>query len=116
MNAVDVIIKKRDGLELNREEIEFLVNGFTRGDIPDYQAAAWAMAVLIRGMTDRETTDLTLAMANSGAAAGSVGSRRHLPAQPGRPERRIVGGRMSTRKSTMRRGPRSSSKPLAGAL
>ncbi len=67
MRAVDIIIKKRDKLELTREEIEFFVQGFTRGEIPDYQAAAWAMAVLLNGMTPRETTDLTLAMAHSGA-------------------------------------------------
>ncbi|GAB4530789.1 MAG: pyrimidine-nucleoside phosphorylase [Anaerolineales bacterium] len=66
MRAVDIIIKKRDGLELSRAEIEFFIQSYTRGDIPDYQAAAWAMAVLLRGMTPRETTDLTLAMAASG--------------------------------------------------
>jgi pyrimidine-nucleoside phosphorylase len=66
MRAVDIIEKKRDGRELAREEIEFFVNGYTRGDIPDYQAAAWCMAVLLRGMSARETTDLTLAMAHSG--------------------------------------------------
>ncbi len=66
MRAVDIIIKKRDGLELTKEEIEFFIQGYTRGDIPDYQAAAWAMAVVWRGMTPRETTDLTLAMAASG--------------------------------------------------
>ena len=66
MRAVDVIIKKRDGLELNREEIAFFIHGYTQGDIPDYQAAAWAMAVLLNGMNARETTDLTLSMAASG--------------------------------------------------
>lgn len=66
MRAVDVIIKKRDGGELTPEEIEFFVQGFTRGEIPDYQVAAWAMAVYWRGMTDAETTALTLAMARSG--------------------------------------------------
>ena len=66
MRAVDVIERKRDGHELSREEIDFFVQGYTRGDIPDYQAAAWCMAVLLRGMTARETTDLTLAMARSG--------------------------------------------------
>ena len=66
MRAVDVIIKKRDKQELTKEEIEFFIQGFTRGEIPDYQAAAWAMAVLLNGMTPRETTDLTLAMAYSG--------------------------------------------------
>lgn len=66
MRAVDIIIKKRDKLELSREEIDFFVNGYARDEIPDYQAAAWAMAVLLNGMTLRETTDLTLAMARSG--------------------------------------------------
>jgi pyrimidine-nucleoside phosphorylase len=66
MRSVDLIIKKRDGEELSTEEIQFFVDGFTRGEIPDYQASAWAMAVLLKGMTDRETTDLTMAMAHSG--------------------------------------------------
>lgn len=66
MRAVDVITRKRDGKALTREEIAFFVDGFTRGDIPDYQVSAWAMAVLLRGMTSRETFDLTQAMAASG--------------------------------------------------
>ncbi|HEY5571984.1 MAG TPA: thymidine phosphorylase, partial [Anaerolineales bacterium] len=66
MRAVDIIIKKRDGKELTREEIEFFIDGFTNDEIPDYQVSAWAMAVLLNGMTTRETTDLTLAMAKSG--------------------------------------------------
>jgi pyrimidine-nucleoside phosphorylase len=66
MRAVDVIIKKRDHMALSSEEIHFFVKGLTEGTIPDYQVAAWAMAVLLNGMTDRETTDLTLAMAQSG--------------------------------------------------
>jgi pyrimidine-nucleoside phosphorylase len=66
MHAVDVIAKKRDGGELSRAEIEFFVNGYVQGEIADYQAAAWLMAVYIRGMTDQETHDLTLAMAHSG--------------------------------------------------
>jgi pyrimidine-nucleoside phosphorylase len=66
MRAVDIIVKKRDGGELSAEEIQFFVDGYTRGDIPDYQAAAWCMAVLLRGMTHREASDLTLAMARSG--------------------------------------------------
>ncbi|MBC7223561.1 MAG: thymidine phosphorylase, partial [Anaerolineae bacterium] len=66
MRAVDIIAKKRDGLRLSREEIDFFVQGYTRGDIPDYQAAAWLMAVYLRGMDEAETVDLTLAMARSG--------------------------------------------------
>jgi pyrimidine-nucleoside phosphorylase len=66
MRAVDIIIKKRDKGELTREEIRFFVDGITTGRIPDYQAAAWAMAVLLNGMTPREVTDLTLAIAHSG--------------------------------------------------
>ena len=66
MRAVDIIIRKRDRGELTREEIRFFVDGIAAGSIPDYQAAAWAMAVLLNGMTLRETTDLTLAMAQSG--------------------------------------------------
>jgi pyrimidine-nucleoside phosphorylase len=66
MRAVDIIVKKRDKQELTRQEIEFFVNGYTRGDIPDYQAAAWAMAVVLNSMSLRETTELTLAMAFSG--------------------------------------------------
>jgi pyrimidine-nucleoside phosphorylase len=66
MRAVDIITKKRDGGILTREEIDFFVQGFTRGEIPDYQAAAWAMAVYLRGMTNEETTALTLSMAHSG--------------------------------------------------
>ena len=67
MRAVDIIIKKRDNHELTLEEIEFFVRGFTNGDIPDYQTSAFAMAILLNGMTPRETTDLTLAMAHSGS-------------------------------------------------
>jgi pyrimidine-nucleoside phosphorylase len=73
MRAVDIIIKKRDGLELSREEIEFFVQGFNRGEIPDYQASAWLMAITLRGMTPRETTDLTLALANSGKVLDLTG-------------------------------------------
>src|SRR5688572_27651857 len=66
MNPVDIIVKKRDGNELTPGEIEFFVKGFVKGEIPDYQVAAWAMAVYFQGMTDAETTALTLAMAASG--------------------------------------------------
>jgi pyrimidine-nucleoside phosphorylase len=64
--AIDVIRKKRDGGELSRNEIESLVNAYTRGDIPDYQVSAWLMAVVLRGMTRAETAALTDAMLRSG--------------------------------------------------
>lgn len=73
MRAVDIIIKKREGGELTSAEIDFFIDGFTRGEIPDYQAAAWAMAVLLCGMTERETTDLTMAMAHSGETLDLTG-------------------------------------------
>ena len=66
MHATEIIAKKRDGLELSTEEIDFFVNSYTAGDIPDYQASAWLMAVFIQGMNARETRDLTMAMAHSG--------------------------------------------------
>jgi len=64
--AVDVIEKKRDGKRLSTEEIAFFVDGFTRSTIADYQMSAFLMAVLLRGMDPRETTDLTMAMVSSG--------------------------------------------------
>lgn len=66
MRAVDIIIKKRDRKELSLAEIEFFIKSFISGEVADYQASAFLMAVLLNGMTPRETTDLTLAMANSG--------------------------------------------------
>ena len=66
MNILDIIEKKRDAKELNKEEIEFFVKGYTDGTIPDYQAAALVMAIYINGMTKEETTNLALAMAYSG--------------------------------------------------
>ncbi|UUZ94357.1 thymidine phosphorylase [Paenibacillus sp. P25] len=69
MRTVDIIHKKRDGGELTTEEIDFLIDGYTRGLIPDYQMSAWAMAVYFQGMNGRETADLTLAMARSGDQA-----------------------------------------------
>lgn len=67
MRAVDIIMKKRSGLELSREEIEFLIGGYVDGTIPDYQVSAWAMAVFFKGMTPAETGVLTEAMLRSGA-------------------------------------------------
>jgi pyrimidine-nucleoside phosphorylase len=66
MRAVDIIIKKRDKGELSKEEINFFIKGFTSGEITDYQASAWAMAIVLNGMSLREIKDLTLAMAHSG--------------------------------------------------
>ena len=64
--AIEVIRKKRDGVELSRNEIESLVNAYTRDDVPDYQVSAWLMAVVLRGMTRAETAALTDAMLRSG--------------------------------------------------
>ena len=66
MRAVDIIAKKRDGQELTSDELKFFVEGYTNGDIPDYQASAWCMAVLLKGMTEAEATAYTLHMAHSG--------------------------------------------------
>ena len=66
MRIVDIITTKRDGGELSRAEIDFFIKGYVAGDVPDYQAAAFCMAVFFRGMTPQETTHLTEAMAFSG--------------------------------------------------
>jgi pyrimidine-nucleoside phosphorylase len=66
MRAVEIIARKRDGAELSTDEINFFVKAYTDGAIPDYQASAWLMAVYIRGMSRRETVDLTMAMVHSG--------------------------------------------------
>lgn len=66
MRAVDLILKKREGGKLRKEEIEFLIRGYVKGTIPDYQMSAFMMAVFFKDMDDEETTALTLAMAESG--------------------------------------------------
>lgn len=66
MRLVDLIRKKRDGQELSTAEIEFIVRGYTVGDLPDYQISSWLMAVLLKGMTRAETAALTEAMLHSG--------------------------------------------------
>ena len=66
MTILDIIEKKRDKKELTKEEIEYFVKGYSEGKIADYQAAALIMAIYIQGMTEEETTNLTLAMAHSG--------------------------------------------------
>lgn len=112
MRAVDIIIKKRDKQELTRQEIEFFIQGFSRGEITDYQASAWAMAVLLNGMSMQEITDLTLAMAYSGEAidlrevvpiavdkhsTGGVGDKTTLVVEPTVAACGLAVGKMSGR-------------------
>lgn len=66
MRMYDLIVKKRDGGALSGEEIRYMVDGYTKGDIPDYQMSAMMMAVFFRGMNEMETLELTMAMAHSG--------------------------------------------------
>ena len=66
MRMYDIIYKKRKGEELSTEEINFFIQGYIQGDIPDYQVSALMMAICFQGMTKRETADLTMAMVRSG--------------------------------------------------
>ncbi len=66
MRMIDIIGKKRDKMELTKQEINFFIDGYVKDKIPDYQIASILMAIYINGMSDREITDLTMAMANSG--------------------------------------------------
>ncbi|CAM3426243.1 thymidine phosphorylase [Deinococcus saxicola] len=66
LNTPELIRKKRDGGQHSRAELEALIGGYTRGEVPDYQISAWLMAVYLKGMTAQETADLTLVMAGSG--------------------------------------------------
>lgn len=66
MRMVDIIEKKRNGNELSTEEIQFFINGYTKGEIPDYQVSSLLMAIFFQGMTERERADLTMAMVRSG--------------------------------------------------
>lgn len=66
MTMYDLILKKKRGAELNKDEIEYMISGYTKGSIPDYQMSAMMMAICFQGMTPEETKDLTLAMAHSG--------------------------------------------------
>src|SRR5512140_1419145 len=112
MRAVDIIVKKRDKGELTQDELNFFVQGFVRGDIPDYQVSAWAMAVLINGMTAQETTDLTLAIVASGRvldltgvvdiavdkhSSGGVGDKTSLTVLPAVAASGLPVGKMSGR-------------------
>jgi pyrimidine-nucleoside phosphorylase len=97
MRTVDLIHRKRDGEELSSDEIQFIVDGYTRGDIPDYQVSAFLMAVFFSGMADREVSALTESMMNSGTlvdlssvpgvkvdkhSTGGVGDKTSLIASP----------------------------------
>jgi pyrimidine-nucleoside phosphorylase len=97
MRTVDLIRRKRDGEELSQEEIQYLVDGYTRTEIPDYQLSAFLMAVFFSGMTDREVSVLTESMMNSGSivdlssipgvkvdkhSTGGVGDKTSLIASP----------------------------------
>jgi len=97
MRTVDLIHRKRDGAELAANEIQFLVDGYTRGDIPDYQMSAFLMAVFYSGMSDREVSAMTDSMVNSGSivdlssipgvkvdkhSTGGVGDKTSLIAAP----------------------------------
>ena len=97
MRTVDLIEKKKRGESLTGEELRFLIEGYTKGEIPDYQMSAWAMAVCFRGMDRKETADLTMAMAESGDqvdlsslgettvdkhSTGGVGDKRTLIVTP----------------------------------
>lgn len=66
MRMVDIIEKKRDGHTLSKEEIEFFIKGYTKGDIPDYQASSLAMAIFFQDMNEEERAAMTMAMVNSG--------------------------------------------------
>lgn len=66
MRMIDIIEKKRDGKSLNKEEIDFFIKGYTKGDIPDYQASSLAMAIFFQDMNEEERAHLTMAMVNSG--------------------------------------------------
>ena len=77
MRTVDLIHRKRDGEELSPEEIQYLIDGYTRGDIPDYQMSAFLMADFFSGMTDREVSVMTESMVNSGSDCRSIFDSRH---------------------------------------
>ena len=97
MRMVDLIATKRDGGELATADIQAMVEGFTNGEIPDYQMSAMSMAIFYQGMSDREIADLTMAMVNSGDvidlsrihgkkvdkhSTGGVGDKISIPLAP----------------------------------
>ena len=66
MRMYDLIMKKRNGEALDEKEIQYMINGYTKGEIPDYQMSAMTMAIYFQGMNEQETLALTMAMAHSG--------------------------------------------------
>ena len=97
MNMVDIICRKRDKEKLSQQEIEYFISNYTNGSIPDYQAAALAMAILLNGMDEEEISQMTMAMARSGEtlnlsehaafsvdkhSTGGVGDKTTLIVQP----------------------------------
>ncbi|HBP25985.1 MAG TPA: pyrimidine-nucleoside phosphorylase, partial [Acholeplasmatales bacterium] len=66
MRTVDLIVKKKEGLALSREEIHFLISGYVSGKIPDYQISSWLMAVCLKGLNETEQADLTMEILESG--------------------------------------------------
>src|SRR5947199_6277276 len=97
MRTVDLIHRKRDGEELSPEELQFLIEGYTRGEIPDYQLASFLLAGFFSGLTDREVSAVTESMMNSGSvvdlssipgikvdkhSTGGVGDKTSLIASP----------------------------------
>ena len=93
MRIVDIITKKRDGGELTRAEIEFFIRGYVNGDVPDYQAAAFCMAVYFRGMTPAETKKVRRKSCRSTGwiMARSPPCSQPLPATAAGRERRRAG-------------------------
>ena len=86
MHIPTFIERKRDGYELSAEEIAGFIRGYTSGEVPDYQAAAWAMAVYFKGMTAAETGALTRAMMDSGRVL------KHPPGSPPKVDKHSTGG------------------------
>ena len=96
MRMYDIILKKRNGERLSDEEIGFFIDGYTRGEIPDYQASALCMAICLRGMDDDETAALTYSMARSGdmldlSRFGELSSDKHSTGGVGDKTSLIVG-------------------------
>lgn len=115
MRAIDIIRKKRDGGELSREEIAFVVDGASRETIPDYQLAAWLMAVVWRGLSTGELAALTDAMLHSGEVLSFSSGRMRSAEEPGRVSR--DGGTIVDKHSTGGVGDKTSLvlAPLAAA-